>query len=167
MNFRPRLLLLGLLALPGASPAAGPDLSSVERLILERTNQYRSSEGARRVAVDGRLARAARDFAMYMADTERYGHEADGRKPSQRVKVHGYRYCVVSENISYQYSSEDFGTAELASRYFEGWKKSPGHRRNMLEASVTDTAVAVARSARSGRYYAVQMFARPRSAGCA
>lgn len=55
---------------------------------------------------------------------------------------------------------------ELASRYFEGWKKSPGHRRNMLEASVTDTAVAVARSARTGRYYAVQLFGRTAAAGC-
>ena len=166
MNFRPRLLLLGLLALPGAGLGAGPDLSNVERLILERTNQFRSSEGVRRVAVDTRLASAARAFAKYMADTGRYGHEADGRKPSQRVKVHGYQYCVVSENISYQYSSEDFGTAELASRYFEGWKKSPGHRRNMLEASVTDTAVAVERSARTGRYYAVQLFGRTVAAGC-
>ena len=166
MNFRPRLLVLGLLALPGAAFGAGPDLSNVERLILERTNQFRSSEGVRRVAVDTRLASAARGFAKYMADTERYGHDADGRKPSQRVKVHGYQYCVVSENISYQYSSEDFGTAELASRYFEGWKKSPGHRRNMLEASVTDTAVAVARSARTGRYYAVQLFGRTTAAGC-
>jgi hypothetical protein len=35
----------------------------------------------------------------------------------------------------------------------------------MLDADVTDTGVAVARSTASGKYYAVQLFGRPESAG--
>jgi hypothetical protein len=97
-----------------------------------------------------------------MARTGRYGHTADGREPSDRARAHGYDYCRIAENISYQYSSRGFGTAELATRLVEGWKKSPGHRENMLEEGVTETAVALARSD-SGRYYAVQLFGLPRS----
>jgi len=44
------------------------------------------------------------------------------------------------------------------------WVRSSGHRKNMLDPDVTDTGVAVARSEKTGRYYAVQMFGRPKSA---
>ena len=84
---------------------------------------------------------------------------------AQRVKIQGYDYCLVSENISYQYSSVDFGTTELADRYVEGWKASPGHRKNMREPAIVDMAAAVVKSPRTGRYYAVQMFGRPKSEG--
>jgi uncharacterized protein YkwD len=42
----------------------------------------------------------------------------------------------------------------------EGWKRSPGHRRNLLAREATQTGVAVARSDQ-GYYYAVQLFGRP------
>lgn len=159
-------LLLGLMMAAMLASGASPDLDRVERLVIERTNQLRRAEGRTKVEPDAKLHSAAQAFADFMARTDKYGHEADGRKPSGRVAAHGYAYCVVSENISYQYSSDDFATAELAIRYFEGWKKSPGHRANMLERSVTDTAMAVSRSSKTGRYYAVQLFGRPRAAGC-
>ena len=158
-------LLLALLAALAPAVGASPDLGRVEAAIVESTNQFRRDEGLRTVDVDRKLARAARAFANYMADTDRYGHEVDGKKPSQRVKIQGYDYCLVSENIAYQYSSRVLSTEELGGRYFEGWKNSPGHRRNMLEPAARDTAVAVAQSA-TGYYYAVQLFGRPQSAGC-
>jgi hypothetical protein len=97
-----------------------------------------------------------------MARTDRYGHAADGNQPAERAQARGYAYCLVSENISYQFNSEGFGTEELARRFVEGWKNSPGHRRNMLEPNVIHMATAVARSPQSGRFYGVQMFGRPR-----
>ena len=51
----------------------------------------------------------------------------------------------------------------LARGLFEGWKHSPGHRRNMLDPDVVDTGVAVALSGATQRYYAVQEFGRPRA----
>jgi hypothetical protein len=99
-----------------------------------------------------------------MARTDRYGHAADGRQPSDRAEARGYRYCWVAENISYQFSTEAFTTEELARRFVEGWKGSPGHRKNMVNPNVVHTAAAVAQSARTGRYYAVQLFGRPSSA---
>jgi hypothetical protein len=143
---------------------AAPDLPRVEEIVRDRTNDFRREQGLAALATHARLQAAARYFAEYMARTDRYGHEADGKEPSERARRHGYDYCFVAENISYQYSSEDFTTSDLARRYVEGWKGSPGHRRNMLAPIATDTGVAVRRSAKSGRYYAVQMFGRPDSA---
>jgi uncharacterized protein YkwD len=161
----PRLqfLLFVALSCPTLALAQRADLAAAERLVVDATNEFRREEGVEAVRPNPDLAKAARDFADYMARTDRYGHDADGRNPMDRARSNGYDHCLVAENIAYQYRSAGFRTAELAGGYVEGWKHSPEHRKNMLEAAATDTAVAVARSDRSGRYYAVQMFGRPKS----
>jgi uncharacterized protein YkwD len=157
------LVLVAILSCPATALAQRADLGSTERLVVEATNEFRREEGVGAVKPNPALAKAAQDFADYMARTDRYGHNADGRDPADRARSHGYDYCLVAENIAYLYRSAGLRTAELAGGIVEGWKHSPEHRKNMLEAAATDTAVAVARSDRSGRYYAVQMFGRPKS----
>ena len=148
---------------PALALAQQPDLASVEKLVVDATNKFRREEGLETVRPSPALAKAARDFADFMAHNDRYGHNADGRDPTDRASSHGYDYCLVSENIAYQFSTAGFRTPALVDGFVEGWKHSPAHRKNMLEPAATDMAVAVARSDRSGRYYAVQMFGRPKS----
>lgn len=148
----------------GSVAAQRADLARVEDLIRDSTNDFRREQGLQPVEADASLDAAARYFAGYMARNDRHGHQADGKEPADRASRHGYDYCLIAENISYQYSSADFRTTELAVRYVEGWKNSPGHRKNMLSPNAMDSGVAVARSEKSGRYYAVQMFGRPKSA---
>jgi uncharacterized protein YkwD len=140
-----------------------PDLEAVARDIVDKTNAFREHEGRPRVAVNARLSETARDFADYMARTGRYGHTADGNQPADRAARHRYDYCVIAENIAYAFNSDGFTTEELGKNFVEGWENSPGHRRNMLDPDVTDTGVAVARSEKTGYYFAVQMFGRPKS----
>ena len=145
---------------PGA--AASPDLPRVEELIVSHTNDFRAEQGRGKVKVNPKLRAAAEYFADYMARTNRYGHTADGRQASERAEQRGYAYCLVSENIAYQYSSAGFATGALADGFVTGWKESPGHRKNMLDPDLSETGVAVARSAK-GTFFAVQMFGRPKS----
>jgi uncharacterized protein YkwD len=140
-----------------------PDLSQVAKLIVEKTNQFRRQEDLSTVEVNPKLAKAAEAFAGYMARTNRFGHMADGSRPADRASKQGYEYCIVAENITYEYSSGSFTAERLAENFFQGWKKSTGHRKNMLDPDVSDTGVAVARAEDIGYYYAVQMFGRPRS----
>ena len=163
----PKLLAAAFLAglLAEARAASGPDLPAVEGLVVEGTNDLRREQGLEALAPSASLQRAARYFADYMARTDRYGHQADGAQPAERATRHGYEWCQVSENISYQYTSATFATAELAGRYVGGWKRSPGHRKNMVDRDDVHMAVAVARSRETGRYYAVQMFGRPSALG--
>jgi uncharacterized protein YkwD len=158
-----QVILAVALSCPAFAAAQAPDLDSAERLVVEATNKFRREEGVETVRPNPALAKAARDFAEYMARTDRYGHTADGSNPPDRARSHGYDYCLVSENIAYRYNSGGFRTAELARGFVEGWKQSPEHRKNMLEPAATESAVALARSDRSGRYYGVQMFGRPKS----
>jgi uncharacterized protein YkwD len=156
--------LAAVLLVPRAAqtqPVSRPDAGQVMNGIVEQTNAFRRAQGLKPTAPNGTLAGTAQEFADFMARTDRYGHDADGRQPSQRATAHGYAYCLVSENIGYQYSSIGFRSGDLAERLVEAWKRSPGHRHNMLEPDATETGVAIAQSPRTGRYYAVQMFGRP------
>lgn len=142
-----------------------PNLDEAIRLVVEGTNALRASEGRPSLAVSKALSSAALKFAQYMADTDQYGHEADGRRPEQRLAIEEYSWCAIAENIAYQYLSTGFSTEDLARSLVDAWTDSPGHRRNMLNPEVSEIGVGIARSERSGRYYAVQEFARPRPGG--
>lgn len=137
-----------------------PDKNQSVALILSLTNQFRNEQRQRQLTPNDELNATAQDFANYMAQTDRYGHNADGRGPSDRVKQHGYQYCIIAENIAAEYSSEGFETEELANKFINAWKASPGHRKNMLDPDVYDIGVGLAYSARTDHYYAVQLFGR-------
>lgn len=110
-----------------------PNVSDTAKLIVQKTNDLRQEEGLPTVELNAQLSETARYFAEYMAKTNKYGHTADGKRPFQRATQFGYDYCIVTENIAYQYNSEGFSTGELAEQFFQGWAHSPGHRKNMLD----------------------------------
>jgi uncharacterized protein YkwD len=148
--------------LVAARPAtAAVDVSEAERQIARRVDSVRRAEGLLPLSPDPALAAAARGLADHMARTDRYGHEADGRSPAERARAAGYDWCMVAENLAWQLRSDGFATDVLSQGFVDGWLRSPGHRRNLLSAQATQAAVAIARGAGSGRYYAVHLFGRP------
>ncbi len=140
------------------------ELTKVVEQIVTQSRAFRQQQDRGDLEVDPQLMETAQYFAQYMAETNQYGHQADGQRPSQRAKAHGYEYCMISENIGYLFSSEPLADEVLAQRFVDGWKESPEHRENMLEPAVTQIGAAVAQSEENGYYFAVQMFGRPESA---
>lgn len=133
-------------------------------MIVSETNDFRAAHDRKTVNLDRRLTGTAQDFADFMARTGHYGHTADGKRPAERVKLHGYEYCIVAENIAYAYRSSGFSAQVLTDTLVQGWIQSAPHRENLLDEGVTEIGAGVARSAKTGYYYAVQDFARPLSA---
>ena len=142
----------------------GLNLGVAADAVVERTNAFREAHDLPPLKQNGDLRETAAYFAQYMAETDSYGHGADGNSPAQRAEEHGYDYCVVLENIAYAYDSAGFDQQKLIDQFFEGWRDSPTHRENMLDPDVTETGLAIARSEKTGVYYGVQMFGLPRSA---
>jgi uncharacterized protein YkwD len=140
------------------------DVGQVTKLLVELTNEFRRQENLPPLAVNRELDKAAQGFADFMAGSDKYGHTADDREPAERIAAAGYDYCLIQENIAYLSSTAGFDTRELADRLFAGWKKSPDHRRHLLEPLTSEIGVAVAYSTKSTRYYGVQEFGRPKSA---
>ena len=139
------------------------DVGEASGQLFKGTNLLRRNAGRNALASNAALVAAAASFAEFMARTDQYGHEADGNDPSARAARAGYDACIVAENIAYQFLSTGFSTEELVKTLLDGWMDSPGHRANLLAPDVSELGVAIARSARSGKYYGVQLFGRPRS----
>jgi uncharacterized protein YkwD len=145
-------------------PKYKPDVEKVREQIFASTNEFRKKAKRGKLKVNTDISKAAQSFAEFMADTDKYGHTADGKEPWDRVADAGYDYCVVLENIAYEYNSEGFTTEDLSKALVEAWEKSPPHRKNMLDPDVSAIGVGIARSSKTGRFYAVQDYGRPKSA---
>lgn len=141
--------------------ALTPDIPQVEAAIIELTNAFRAEQKLGAVKPNAKLAAAARSYAEFLAKSDLFSHTADGRQHSDRAKSAGYAYCQVSENLSLNLDSRGFETRQLARDAVEGWKNSPGHRRNLVAPYVTEIGVGVAKTSGSEKYLSVQMFGRP------
>ncbi|HEU4616585.1 MAG TPA: CAP domain-containing protein [Gammaproteobacteria bacterium] len=148
----------------GGARRGTADVAAVAQMIAARTNAFRAENRVAALERNRELDAAAQEFAEYMARTGRYGHTADGKEPSERIVEHGYSYCGTAENIAYVYRSQGYTASELAETFVQGWIDSPPHRANMLDANLTQIGVGVARSPKTGYYYGVQDFGRPKSA---
>jgi hypothetical protein len=143
-------------------PATLPDLPQTEIAIVEMTNAFRKENKLGEVKPNAALTAAARAFAHYLAKTGKFAHEADGREPSDRAAEQGYRYCLLAENLALNLDSRGFESRKLAGDVLKGWKESPGHRANLLQAGATEIGVAVARAPdRDPKFISVQLFGRP------
>lgn len=138
-----------------------PDIPAVEVAIVEMTNLFRRSEKLGAVRRNPVLDRVAREYARYLAKTGTFSHRANGKGPAARAKAGGYRYCEVAENLALDGDSRGFETRQLARAAMEGWKKSPGHRRNLLGRYLTEIGVGVAKAPGKQTYLSVQLFGRP------
>jgi uncharacterized protein YkwD len=136
-------------------------LNSPEQAVVVQTNSFRQAQGLSSLQPESRLMEIARRHAVNMAqkdrfgDTDKNGHIMDGRDPGDRVQAGGYSYARVAENVGFQ-----LGKKDPVKDMVEGWKASPGHRKNLLIAEMVDTGVGVAKG-KSGRWYFVQVFGKP------
>jgi hypothetical protein len=142
---------------------ATPDIPKVETAIVEMTNAFRQENHLGPVKPNAELTKAARAYAALLATSKRFSHTADGRRPTDRIKAAGYAACQVAENLASNLDSRGFATRRLAREVIEGWKDSPGHRKNMLLPHVTEMGVAVAKANGEQKYLSVQLFGRPQS----
>jgi uncharacterized protein YkwD len=143
--------------------ASAPELSRTREMTVSLTNRFRAQHDRHELKANAQLMRAAQDFADYLARTDTFSHTADGKRPSQRMSEHGYQLCLAAENIAWEYNSAGYTSAGLARAFVTGWRHSPEHRKNLLDPDLEEIGVGIAHSDRTGRYYAVQDFGRPRS----
>ncbi len=154
-----------LLALPSASQ--NHPFEKVEHAIAAETNAYRQRRNLEPLVLDNRLQRTARAYARAMATTSQLGHNVDGRTPAQRVRLAGYKHCIIRENIGFWELPWDGSAKDIASRALSGWIASEGHRKNLEASNVTGIGIGVSGSEggdkpeAARRYYAVQLLAKP------
>lgn len=101
--------------------ATSLNVDKARRLI----NAYRRKNGLKPLKLDALLTKAAKMHSRDLAKWDRISHfGSDGSNPWDRVKRVGYRARVAAENV---------GTGQTTlEEVMAGWKKSPGHNKNLL-----------------------------------
>ena len=103
---------------------------------LDMINEYRKASGLKPLKLDAALTTAAKAHARDLAKWDRISHYgSDGSNPWDRVKRTGFKAKLAAKNVG-------TGQATL-DEVFVGWKKGPGHNKNLLLADATHMGIAL------------------------
>ena len=123
---------------PAGLPSFYKDLATSDAVLDANAAQsmisgYRGNNALGPVTIDPELMRLANEQAQAMAARDKLDHDA-AHPFQERIRKSGFDAAVAVENIGAGYHT----LAEA----FSGWRDSPPHRANMLNASVTRMGIA-------------------------
>ena len=123
------LLLLAALAVPAAA-------GGFEAELLVLINGYRTAKGLKALTGSALYDDLAREHSRAMQEQQSLSHDGFDER-FQRAAADGARSCV--ENVAWNY--------ETPQSLLDGWRKSAGHNRNMLQRKIRRAGIG-----RSGQY---------------
>jgi len=143
---------------PETKPEVDKDSEINQKLLLQLVNSYRASgcdcgsEGyfasTASVVWNNQLEQAAQDHCDDMFTNKIFSHSgSNGSDPGTRLKQHGYLWKTYGENIALGYQTEK--------SVIEGWIKSPGHCRNIMNPAFKEIG-----AARKGSYWTLTLGTR-------
>jgi uncharacterized protein YkwD len=130
---------------PNTRSSTGRDNASA-RLVpseaLHLINAYRKKSGLRPLKIDPLLTKAAKAHSEDLSRWDRISHYgSDGSNPWDRVGRTGFKARLAAENV---------GTGQTTLKeVMEGWKKSPGHNKNLLLKDATRMGIALVHNPKS------------------
>lgn len=147
------LLMMALLVLPAVPVAKALDVQPVapQAAILEifdYINAFRVENGLPKLVWNDQLADITEEHSRNMHDSENLNHYYQGKGPEDRLNDAGVKWSCYVENIAY-----NKGQTDKAKAAFDSWKKSDGHRKNMLDSCVTEGSVGWTGCEMMGHYF--------------
>ena len=122
------IMLMAAACADSGAPATSTMTQPTTGSFAASLNAFRADQGQGAVTTNRRLQRAAQAHAEDMERRGYFSHQSvggpNGTSMSDRIAASGYRACAAAENIAQGQKSE--------SEVFEAWRRSAGHRRNML-----------------------------------
>ncbi|MCB0515708.1 MAG: CAP domain-containing protein [Chitinophagales bacterium] len=147
------------------------DAELLSQLIEGKINALRTQKKRDQLANNIILKKAALTQTTYCADHKKLSHEQRNRKlrtPWERVAEAGGGFEIVGENLAMiGFTIETIDKQkrvlyptyeEAAERIVNGWRKSKGHYKNILEKSYEQSGVVVILS--ENAIYATQVFGK-------
>ncbi|KAJ1971576.1 hypothetical protein H4R35_005181 [Dimargaris xerosporica] len=130
---------------PVATPSATPTesetapqptggFSELQQQVLSLVNDHRQANGRNPLKLDSHLCADAKKHSDYQLSIGDMTHDDPNGTLGTRLKAAGVSYSMVAENIAWNYAT--------AQAVFEGWKSSPGHNANMLNADAEFMGIA-------------------------
>lgn len=131
---------------PGTTIGSAYRLTAGEQRLIELINRERTGAGLNPLVIDYQLCRVARLKAEDMHNNHYFSHTSPTYgSPFEMMKHFGITYTGAAENLGRTYSAE---------RAHQGFMKSEGHRKNILNPYYTRVGVGI-----YGNYY-VELFIR-------
>jgi len=158
------VLLLVLLVLAGCGGGSSgpsgnggtsttPELLAMENEAFAAINSARTGNGLPALTFAADVRDVARAHSQDMATRGFFDHvNPDGKTPANRVSEAGISYSMVAENIAMNWNMPDPVQTAV-----QGWLASPGHYANIMNTTVTESGVGIART-QDGHYYLTQVF---------
>ena len=110
----------------------------LEQQVVDLTNQLRREHNCPALTISPQLTVAARDHSQDMADNNYFSHDdLAGHSPQWRAQQTGYSGLAGWENIAAGYST----ASSVVSAWYNETPPNDGHRRNMLNCSLSDIGV--------------------------
>ena len=164
---------------PETSGSPAIRVPPLERRIFDLINDRRTDAKLHPLRADERLTRIARAHSEDMVQRSFFDHiNAQGEDPTARGKRAGYECRKAIDRLSFRVGlaenlsdvprarrvkisgdrkTYDWNTPEdVARQAVDGWMKSPGHRRNILDGNYSESGIGVAISAND--IYITQLF---------
>ncbi|KAJ2451883.1 hypothetical protein EV183_003289 [Coemansia sp. RSA 2336] len=109
---------------PSPTRIPHPNLDDWKQQMLDKLNDIRAQASKPAVSLDDRMNSLAEDHSQYQYSTSKMTHYDPSGTLGQRCARLGISWSRVAENVAMGYSS--------VSDVMNGWRKSPGHYRNMI-----------------------------------
>ena len=125
-------------------------------VIVDLTNEERSSYDVVDLERNATLDFAARLKAQHMAQNQYFSHYApDGTSPWHWFSVAEYAFVHAGENLAIHFSDSD--------AVVDAWMNSPTHKANIINGNFTEIGVGTAQGVYEGyqTVYVVQLFGDP------
>jgi len=140
-------------ALKASAPSGRLSAAAVEQQVLDQINTVRKKSGLQPVRLASDLVSPARDHSKYMAAANKITHlDGAGRSPGERLDACGINWVRYGENVGLVK-----GYADPTRTVVQAWLRSASHSANILNPSLTESAVGVAVAA-DGTYFLTQVF---------
>ncbi len=102
--------------------------------VWQITNQVRAKHGLRPLQFNHQLHAAAQNHSNDMARNRFMNHKgSNGSTMSERVKVVGYSYSYLAENVAWG--------QRIPEEVVRSWMNSSGHRKNILNPNLTEIGI--------------------------
>jgi uncharacterized protein YkwD len=131
-------VMLPLMLMTGPSPALD---ATPEQQVFALTNELRQQNGCPPLQLSPELSNAARGHSQDMADYNYFGHaDRDGHMPAWRAQQAAYPGTAGTENIAAGYATAE----DVVMGWYNETPPNDGHRRNLLNCSLTDVGIGYA-----------------------
>lgn len=126
------------------------DIKRFEQQVISLTNKERVKNGLSPLKANWQLSRVARYKSKDLRDKNYFGHTSPTYgSPFKMMKSFGISYNAAAENIA--------AGQKTPEQVVSAWMNSSGHRKNILDPSMTEIGVGYAKGGKKG-YYWTQMF---------